>query len=129
MTTATATGYKGTFHGRPDEVARVRRDLASYLADCPVADDLVLIASELAANAVTHSRSRGEFFRVRCQLSAGSVRVEVEDLGGPWRTSWRTRSGKDRPHGLDLVAALGAEWGTSTTADRTRVVWARLVMP
>jgi anti-sigma regulatory factor (Ser/Thr protein kinase) len=126
MATATATGFKGTFHGRADEVRRVRRELAAYLADCPAAADLVLIASELAANAVLHSRSRGEFFRVRCELSAESVRVEVEDMGGPWHT--RPAAG-DRPHGLDLVAALAAEWGTETTTDRTRVVWARLTTP
>jgi serine/threonine-protein kinase RsbW len=124
MATATATGFKGTFRGRAEEVRRVRRELAAYLADCPVAADLVLIADELAANAVLHSRSRGEFFRVRCELSAESVQVEVEDMGGPWRT----RRADDRPHGLDVVEALGAEWGTVTTADRTRVVWARLAV-
>lgn len=60
---------------------------------CPAADDLVLIASELAGNAVLHSQSRGEFFTVRCQAHPGHVRVEVEDLGGPWRT----RRPDDRP--------------------------------
>ena len=125
MTTATATGFTGTFHGRADEVGRVRRELAAYLSDCPVAADSVLIASELAANAVLHSRSRGESFRVRCELSAESVRVEVEDMGGPWHTR---PTADDRPHGLDVVTALGAEWGTVTTVDRTRVVWARLAM-
>lgn len=121
---ATATGYKGTFRGRAEEAGRVRREVTGYLGDCPVSEDLVLIADELAANAVLHTRSRGEFFRVRCELSDRSARIEVEDMGGPWRT----RKPDDRPHGLDIVEALTEPdgWGTETTADQTRVVWARL---
>lgn len=120
----TATTYKGTFRGRAEEVARVRREVAGYLGDCPASDDMVLIADELAANCVLHSRSRGEFFRVRCELSDGSARIEVEDMGAPWRR----RKDDDRSHGLDLVEALTGEggWGTEITPDVTRVVWARL---
>ena len=127
MATATATRYEGTFHGRANEVARVRREVAAYLGRWPVADDLVLIADELASNSILHTKSRGGFFRVRCELSARSVRVEVEDMGGPWRT----RKGDDRPHGLDIVEALtGPEgWGTERTPDGTRVVWAMLEWP
>ena len=79
------TRYQRTFHGRADQVGRVRRDLARHLAGCPAADDAVLIASELAANSVLHSASAGEFFTVRCQAYPGYVQIEVEDLGGPWR--------------------------------------------
>jgi anti-sigma regulatory factor (Ser/Thr protein kinase) len=123
-TAGTATMYKGTFHGRTEEAGRVRRDVAGYLGDCPVTDDIVLIADELAANAVLHTRSRGDFFRVRCELSPGSVRIEVEDIGSPWRQ----RKPDDRPHGLDIVEALTGKdgWGTEITPDQTRVVWARL---
>jgi anti-sigma regulatory factor (Ser/Thr protein kinase) len=121
---STATGYKGTFHGRAEEASRVRCEVACYLGDCPVTDDIVLIADELAANCIVHTRSRGGFFRVRCQLSPGSVRIEVEDMGGPWRK----RKTDDRPHGLDIVEALTGPdgWGTEITADETRVVWAKL---
>lgn len=124
MATATATSYQGTFHGRADEPARVRREIAAYLGECPVADDLVLIADELASNAILHTRSKGGSFRVRCELSAGSARVEVEDTGGPWRT----RKKDDRPHGLDIVQALTGPdgWGAERTTGGTRVVWATL---
>ncbi len=80
MATATATTYEGTFHGRADEVARVRKEIAAYLGECPVADDLVLIADELASNSILHTKSRGGSFHVRCELSPGSARVEVEDM-------------------------------------------------
>jgi len=124
MPTATATRYTGTFHGRAEEVARVRKEIAAHLGECPVADDLVLIADELAANCVLHTHSRGEFFRVRCELSPGTARIEVEDMGGPWRT----RKDDGRPHGLDIVQALTGPdgWGTARTPDGSRIVWARL---
>jgi hypothetical protein len=71
-----------------------------------------------------HSASRGEFFTVRAELHADYVWVEAEDLGGPWRS----RRHDDRPHGLDVVEALTGpdNWGTESTSDGGRVVWARL---
>jgi hypothetical protein len=52
------------------------------------------------------------------------VRIEVEDLGGPWR------SGQPdvRPHGLDIITALTGPdgWGADTTGQGNRIVWARL---
>ncbi|MGH3192420.1 MAG: ATP-binding protein [Streptosporangiaceae bacterium] len=122
--TATGQGYTGTFHGRPEEAARVRREIASYLNGCPAAADMVLIADELAANAILHSHSRGSSFRVRCQLSPGTARIEVEDMGGPWRTP----KPDDRPHGLDIVRALTGHdgWGNRATGTGSRVTWARL---
>jgi hypothetical protein len=32
-----ATSYAGTFSGRAEEAARVRREIAAYLDDCPAA--------------------------------------------------------------------------------------------
>jgi anti-sigma regulatory factor (Ser/Thr protein kinase) len=126
MTTrpATTTRFAAIYPGRPDQVQRARREVARYLAGSPAANDAVLIASELAANAVLHSASRGEFFTVRAELHPDYVWIEAEDLGGPWQ---RTQPG-DRPHGLDVVEALTGPdgWGTDTTSDGGRVVWARL---
>jgi anti-sigma regulatory factor (Ser/Thr protein kinase) len=124
MATAAATAYKGTFHGRAEELSRVRREIALYLGDCPVTDEMVLISDELAANCVLHTHSRGGFFRVRCEMSPGSVRIEVEDMGGPWRK----RRDDDRPHGLDIIEALTGPggWGIGTAGDGGRIVWAVL---
>jgi hypothetical protein len=122
MTTA-ATRYQATFTGRAEEASRVRREIAGYLGTCPVTDALVLIASELAANSILHTRSRGASFQVRCELTPGSARIEVQDMGGPWRH----RPPDDRPHGLDIVEALTGPGGWGTHAgDGTRTVWARL---
>jgi anti-sigma regulatory factor (Ser/Thr protein kinase) len=81
--TATVPAYASTFPGRADQVSQVRRQIAAYLDNCPAADDVILIADELAANAILHTQSRGSTFRVRCQLTSGTARLEVEDLGGP----------------------------------------------
>jgi anti-sigma regulatory factor (Ser/Thr protein kinase) len=97
--------------------------VARYLAGCPVADDATVIASELATNAAIHSASQGRFFTLRCEVHASHCRVEVEDLGGPWRRE----TGQDRPHGLDIVEALAGagNWGVSGDSSG-RAVWARL---
>jgi anti-sigma regulatory factor (Ser/Thr protein kinase) len=120
----TALGYASTFPGRADHVSQVRREIAAYLAGCPAADDIILIADELAANAIIHTRSRGATFIVRCQLSARTARIEVQDLGGPWRP----RQPGDRPHGLDIIQALTGQddWGIKVTGTGGRIVWARL---
>jgi anti-sigma regulatory factor (Ser/Thr protein kinase) len=119
-----AMQYQHTFDGKADQVAQVRRQITAYLDGCRAAQDAVLIASELAANAVLHSASAGEFFTVRCQIRPGSVWIEVQDLGGPWQPS----PPGDRLHGLDIIHALTGpgNWGTRTTSDGDRIVWARL---
>jgi anti-sigma regulatory factor (Ser/Thr protein kinase) len=121
---AAATRYSATCPGRADQLHRVRRAVATHLAGCAAADDAVLVASELAANAILHSRSRAGHFTVRTELHADHVRIEAEDFGGPWRR----RQPDGRPHGLDIVEALAGPdgWGTESTTGGGRLVWARL---
>jgi anti-sigma regulatory factor (Ser/Thr protein kinase) len=124
---ATITSYAGTYPGQADQLREVRRAVARHLAGCPAVDDATLIASELAANAIVHSHSRGQFFTIRAEQYPGYVWIEAEDLGGPWRRSQRDH----RPHGLDVVEALTGPdgWGTETTTEGGRIVWARLGLP
>ena len=116
--------YQRAYPGRPDQVRCVRRDLARHLGGCPAADDAVLIASEIAANAITHSRSRGDSFTIRADLHDDHCQLECQDAGGPWQP----RHDDDRPHGLAIIEALTGPggWGTTTTSDGDRIVWARL---
>jgi len=117
--------FERDYPGRADQVRHVRRDVANHLGECPVTDDLMLIASEFAANAVLHSRSRDGHFTIRVKLHGDYVRLECQDAGGAWRGR---RHAADRPHGLDIVQALAGpdRWGTERTPDDTRVVWATL---
>ncbi len=74
------------FPGTADQVGRARRFLAGLLGDCPAADDAVLCLSEVAANAVLHSRSGrpGGRFAVRVTRAGCWLQVAVTDEGGPW---------------------------------------------
>jgi anti-sigma regulatory factor (Ser/Thr protein kinase) len=117
-----------TYAGTAEHISTVRADLRPLLRDCPVADDVILCASEFAANAANHSNSRlpGGTFTVRIVVSRGDfVRIEVQDNGGSW-----TQAAHDpaRHHGLDIVRLLADEWGID--GDQTaRTVWARFDWP
>jgi anti-sigma regulatory factor (Ser/Thr protein kinase) len=116
--------YARTFAGTPEAVSMARSRVWDYLADCPVADDAVLVLTEFASNAVLHSLSRVGTFTVRCELFTTYVWIECEDNGGEW-----VKSEPDgRPHGLDIVALLVGEgsWGIEQTSDNVRVAWARI---
>jgi serine/threonine-protein kinase RsbW len=114
-----------TYPGGPEYIHQVRADMRRLLDGCPVADDVILCVSELAANAAMHSNSResGGTFTVRTESHPGAgVRIEVEDGGGPW-----VSAAPDPTHGrgLGIVRALADEWGITTTP-AGRAVWARI---
>jgi len=73
---------------------------------------------------LTSSAHSSPVFTIRCQACPGYVRVECEDLGGPWHSP----RPDDRPHGLDIIEALAGpgNWGTETTGDGSRIVWVQL---
>jgi anti-sigma regulatory factor (Ser/Thr protein kinase) len=113
-----------TYPGGTEHLRAVRADQRAVLRECPRAGDVILCASELAANAVLHSRSRlpGGTFTVRTTVSPNRcVRIEVEDDGGPWNQAMIDPT---RHHGLDIVRAVADEWGID--GDHTsRTIWAR----
>lgn len=116
------------YPGRPEQISRVRADLTRLLDGCSIADELVLCASELATNAIRHSRSglRGATFTVRAEIRIGCyARIEVEDRGGPWRAP---EAGLDRYHGLDIIRTLAATWDIE--GDHLgRTTWVRIDWP
>ena len=75
------TCYTGIYPGRADQLYHVRRAVVRHLAGCPAVDEATLILSELAANAIVHSASRGQFFTVRAEVFPRYVWVAAEDLG------------------------------------------------
>ena len=117
-----------TYPGGTEHIRAVRADLRAVLDDCSRVDDVILCASELAANAAQHSRSRlpGGTFTVRAIISPDHyARIEVQDNGGPWNQGMIDPA---RHHGLDIVRAVADEWGIDGN-NTTRTIWARFDCP
>src|SRR5216683_4665467 len=117
--------FSRAYLGFPDQLRQVRAALARILDGCPVAEDAVLLASEIASSAILFSNSgkKGGQFTVRAELHPGDyVWIEVEDQGGPWEEHDRSES-----HGLRVVARIAGDgnWGIEGSVNG-RVAWFRL---
>ncbi|GAA3148611.1 ATP-binding protein [Nonomuraea salmonea] len=115
--------------GTPSQVSRARALVRTALGrDHPLYDDVVLLTSELATNAILHTRSgAGGSFTVSLASSRSAVRVFVTDAGseGPpcvCRTAAQETSGR----GLPLIEALSHRWGFTREQGST-TVWFELL--
>jgi serine/threonine-protein kinase RsbW len=112
------------FLGSRHEVRNVRAFVGEAVNGCPVADDVILLASEVATNAVAHTASgKGGTFTVVVHLGDRVIRVEVHDDGSESSPDVRTAeelAGSGR--GLGLVESLATRWGHLGNRDG-RVVW------
>jgi serine/threonine-protein kinase RsbW len=109
-----------------EQVRHARTFLRDALDGCPAADDAILCLSEFAANCVVHSasRRRGGTFTISAEIYPGDyIRIEARDDGGLWN---QQHNGDGRPHGLDIVASLAADWGVSGNALTGWTAWATL---
>ncbi len=83
--------------------------------------DVSLVVSELATNAVIHAQTP---FRVTLSSLNGSVLLAVQDGSA----AVPVRSGADgvgvSGRGLVIVEGLSDKWGTRTDGDGHKVVWA-----
>jgi anti-sigma regulatory factor (Ser/Thr protein kinase) len=125
---AHAPALTATYPGDAQHIRAVRADLRTVLGDYPRADDAILCASELAANAALHSHSRlpGGTFTVQAIVSPGRyTRIKVRDDGGPWNQAMVDPA---RHHGLDIVRAVADEWGIDGD-HASRTIWATFDWP
>jgi len=97
----------------------LRRYCHEHLVPAALADDAVLIASELLGNAYLHARSA---VRLSVSWQAGTLRVEVADdsavLPGRVGAGWDATSGR----GMLITDALAGRWG-ARLAGVGKVVW------
>ncbi len=121
--------WEQTFPGTPDQLRAVRAALRPALRGFPPADDIILLTSELCANAILHSGSGqpGGTFTVRLHRAGGhSVHVEVQDQGSTWDGNLH-RSAR-HAHGLRLVLDLAAACG-AVPGPAACTVWIRINHP
>lgn len=120
----------------PESVARAR-DVAELFVDAHglshLRDTVVLLTTELVANAVRHA---GTSIGLRLVRSGGRVRVEVSDGSRSRPVRRRTSalaeivlegdgSPPGRPSGLDLLERLASDWGVRRTP-QGKTVWFEL---
>lgn len=106
-------------------ISAVRKVVADAQRGCPRVQDVVLVACELATNAIRHSPSGlpGGEFTMRLWARPGWVRLEVADQGsGDWPVvpaSWDAENGR----GLVVVAALADIFGHCGNCAWAEVSW------
>ncbi|WP_426503783.1 SpoIIE family protein phosphatase [Dactylosporangium sp. McL0621] len=108
-------------HERAVRDARRLVDTTLRRWDAPqrVVDDLVLIVSELAANAVLHGRPP---IQLRLRRTQTHVVLELHDTAPYLPRKQRPTPDDEHGRGLQLVASLCDRWGTRPTADG-KAVW------
>ena len=118
------TQWRRVFPGEGRQLGVLRQWLASLLPDGPARDDLVLVATELASNAICHTGSgQGGWFAVEVTMCRSAVRIGVADGGGAGRPRVIEEPAAERGRGLLLVRALSLRTGEHP-AGAGRLVWA-----
>ena len=123
----TAVLAQSWFSGHASAVGQARRFVARVAGDgFPALDDVLLLVSEVASNAVTHTASGdGGAFEVAVWVNDGSVRVEIGDQGGASEPTLADHDPADvltGGRGLRIVDTLAAKWGHAGD-ELGRVVW------
>lgn len=108
--------------------AQARTWLGERLArdPLPMADDALLLVSELVTNAVRHGAPE---IVVAVSISERAVRIEVYDAGERLPEVPATKPSIDRPsgRGLLIVAATAHDWGVDQVSGAPgKTVWAEL---
>jgi hypothetical protein len=121
--------WERSFPGTRDQIRLMRAALGPLLGGCPMADDVILLMSELGANAVRHSGSGsdgGTFTARLVDLPGEYVLGVIEDGGSDWDGNL-PHSARDAS-GLHLLLALSADCGVYGER-RKRAVWFLMQYP
>ncbi|TDD95471.1 ATP-binding protein [Actinomadura rubrisoli] len=114
--------WRRAFPGRPAEAGRAREFVQFLISGFSRADDVVLAAGEMTANALQHTRSGlpGGLFVVEVRAWRGGVALSVTDQGGtrePCPRPLAPPADWDDPlalaesgRGLLTIAALASVW-------------------
>lgn len=117
------------FVGGRECVATVRRFVSDSLLpghDRNLVLDCVLVASELATNAILHSGSAP--FRVTLSRSSTAVRIAVEDTTVAPPSPMSATANDEHGRGVRIIGTLADRWGMQARA-QGKVVWAEMIIP
>ena len=116
--------YHWSFPASAAAIAVARNEAADAVgARYPeLSEDVRLVISELATNAVRHA---GTPFRVHAVLGPLGVRVEVQDLSPALPVLRRPALGAPSGRGFHLIAALCRRWGVRVD-EHGKAVWVEL---
>jgi hypothetical protein len=124
--TAAASRWRRVFPGEERQLGVLRRWLTSLLPGCPARDDVISVATELASNALLHTRSGHDgSFGVEVTWDRSTVAVAVADSGGPAEPHVIEDPGGESGRGLLLVRALSVRTGMSG-GEPGRTIWAQI---
>jgi anti-sigma regulatory factor (Ser/Thr protein kinase) len=105
----------------PRARAFITRHLVEHATPAFLVDDIQLVGTELATNALRHARTS---FTVTLSGCEDAVRLDVRD-GSPKRPRPRTAGPYDTGgRGLAIVGEVSHAWGVAAAADGTKSVWA-----
>ena len=123
----TARSKRRVFPGRTDQIAKARDFTRRVLAPCPVLDEAILLASELAANAVAHTvTGSGGHFDVTIYRAETLVGIAVRDEGSDNAPAARPLDEMaEDGRGLGLVELIADRWGHCGN-EHGRTIWLQL---
>lgn len=112
-----------TFPGTTESVLEARRFTAENLEVFDCCDDAVLLVSEGATNAITHTKSGvGGTYEVHISLHDGVALVVVHDMGGATIPCLRPPDeDAEYGRGVRLMDALARRWGFNRGPDGAQV--------
>ena len=112
-----------------DEIAAVRQGVRQLLAEwdlVELTDDIVLVVSEMLANALHHAD--GGVAAIRIHRRPDAVVIEVSDHGASAPLLGQPAFDDDRGRGMFLIDRLADRWGFRRTDDG-KVVWCEMAIP
>lgn len=112
------------FPGIERQLGLLRQWLKALIPDHPVLDDVTIVATELASNAIKHTASgRGWWFAVEITCYGDFVRVSVADCGARGEPRVVDDPLAEEGRGLIVVTRLAMRTGVQGDHEG-RVVWA-----
>jgi len=120
--------HETRFSAEPTSAAQARAFVSQHLLGHGMphlVDDIELVVSELATNAVRHAGSR---FTVTVDVTGGAVLVTVSDPSSALPFPVQASPLHDSGRGLGIVAELSASWGVTPEPHGGKSVWA-LIAP